>query len=159
MTRLPGWSYDGPDPDGFMTAPEVVSFFGRYAASFDAPVQEHTTILASGSTATASSSTTDEGPFRSDHVVIATGWCDRPAMPTMAGNLAGRVHQLVPSDYRKPDDAPALAASWWSAHPPPASSSPTELQAAGREVTLAVGSHSRLPRHLPGHGTSSGGST
>ena len=44
MTRLPGWTYDGPEPDGFMTAPEVASFFAGYAASFSAPVQQHTTV-------------------------------------------------------------------------------------------------------------------
>ena len=35
MTRLPGFSYDGPDPDGFMTAGEAAVIFDRYAASFD----------------------------------------------------------------------------------------------------------------------------
>ena len=38
QTRLPGFSYDGADPDGYMTMPEVVAFFERYAASFAAPV-------------------------------------------------------------------------------------------------------------------------
>ncbi len=31
MTRLPGWSYDGADPDGYMTANKVVTYFERYA--------------------------------------------------------------------------------------------------------------------------------
>ena len=44
MARLPGWSYDGPNPDGFMTAAEVASYFDRYATSFAAPVHEHTTV-------------------------------------------------------------------------------------------------------------------
>src|SRR3954454_6005356 len=44
MTRLPGWAYDGPDPDGFMTASEVASFFDRYACSFEAPIHEHTAV-------------------------------------------------------------------------------------------------------------------
>ncbi len=30
--RLPGLAYDGDDPDGFMTMPEVVGFIDRYAA-------------------------------------------------------------------------------------------------------------------------------
>ena len=41
MTRLPGWSYSGPDPDGYMTAGEVAGFLGRYADSMSAPVVEH----------------------------------------------------------------------------------------------------------------------
>ena len=31
QTRLPGLAYDGDDPDGFMTAPEVIAFLDRYA--------------------------------------------------------------------------------------------------------------------------------
>src|SRR5664279_3081532 len=38
MTRLPGWSYRGTDPGGFMPAAEVAEFLRGYAASFDAPV-------------------------------------------------------------------------------------------------------------------------
>ena len=26
MSRLPGWSYPGPDPDGYMSAHELVSY-------------------------------------------------------------------------------------------------------------------------------------
>ena len=31
QARLPGYAYDGNDPDGFMTMPEVVHFLQRYA--------------------------------------------------------------------------------------------------------------------------------
>ena len=31
MTRLPGWSYHGDDPDGYMTAPEFVRYLADYA--------------------------------------------------------------------------------------------------------------------------------
>ena len=36
--RLPGFRYQGADRDGFMTMPEVISYFERYAQSFSAPV-------------------------------------------------------------------------------------------------------------------------
>ena len=63
MSRLPGWSYAGPDPDGFMTADEV----GRlprasYAdASFDAPVDEDSAVVRARAHATTASTcvTTD----------------------------------------------------------------------------------------------------
>ena len=45
MTRLPGWPYQGDDPDGYMTAGQVVRYFESYAGSFDAPVHEGTTVL------------------------------------------------------------------------------------------------------------------
>ena len=44
MTRLPGYAYEGPDQDGFMTAGEVVGFFEDYAESFDAPVRDFTSV-------------------------------------------------------------------------------------------------------------------
>ena len=31
MTRLPGFQYDGHDRDGFMSVPELIAFFERYA--------------------------------------------------------------------------------------------------------------------------------
>jgi len=37
---LPGFPYDGPDPDGFMTREEIVERFTRYATLIDAPVEE-----------------------------------------------------------------------------------------------------------------------
>ena len=46
MTRLPGWSYDGTDPDGYMTAAQVAAYLERYAASFGAPVEPETTVEA-----------------------------------------------------------------------------------------------------------------
>src|SRR5262245_21055687 len=39
QSRLPGWSYRGPDPDGFMTKNEVVGYLDGYARSFSAPVE------------------------------------------------------------------------------------------------------------------------
>ena len=37
--RLPGFAYDGDDPDGFMTMPEVVELITGYAKDIAAPVQ------------------------------------------------------------------------------------------------------------------------
>ena len=42
--RLPGASYQGDDPDGFMTMPEVVDFMTGYADEIRAPVQTGTTV-------------------------------------------------------------------------------------------------------------------
>ena len=39
MSRLPGWSYRGDDPDGYMTAGEVAAYLDTYRRSFDAPVR------------------------------------------------------------------------------------------------------------------------
>ena len=46
QSRLPGLAYEGDDPDGFMTMPEVIEFVDRYAAASEAPVRTHTTVSA-----------------------------------------------------------------------------------------------------------------
>src|SRR5262245_7198393 len=46
QTRLPGFRYQGPDPDGYMAGCELVGLLEGYARSFAAPVEEGTTVLA-----------------------------------------------------------------------------------------------------------------
>ena len=53
LTRLPGGAYQGADPDGYMTATEVVGFLSAYGRSFAAPVQTATTVLGVAAPATA----------------------------------------------------------------------------------------------------------
>src|SRR5687768_17839679 len=45
MTRLPGWCYSGPDPDGYLSSAELVGHLEGYAASFHAPVIANTTVV------------------------------------------------------------------------------------------------------------------
>ena len=44
QSRLPGFGYDGDDPDGYRTMPEVVAFIAGYAEAIAAPVESHTTV-------------------------------------------------------------------------------------------------------------------
>src|ERR1043165_731497 len=44
QSRLPGFAYEGDNPDGYRTMPEVVAFIARYATVIAAPVQTHTTV-------------------------------------------------------------------------------------------------------------------
>src|ERR1043165_7330352 len=44
QSRLPGFAYDGPDPDGYMTVGEVVDFISRFALVSRAPVRTATTV-------------------------------------------------------------------------------------------------------------------
>jgi putative flavoprotein involved in K+ transport len=43
-SRLPDFSYDGDDPDGYMTAGEVAELIARYARAASAPVHDHTSV-------------------------------------------------------------------------------------------------------------------
>jgi putative flavoprotein involved in K+ transport len=149
MTRLPGFAYDGPDPDGFMTAAEVTELFGRYAATFDAPVRAHTNVRRLSATDAGFAVTTDDDVLTARNVVIATGWCDRPAIPAIARCAPASIHQMAPSDYRRPTDLPpgnvlVVGASATGIQ------LADELRRDGRQVTIAVGSHSRMPRTYRG---------
>lgn len=44
MTRLPGYSYRGDDPDGYMSAGEVADFISVYATHSSAPVLKRTAV-------------------------------------------------------------------------------------------------------------------
>ena len=46
QSRLPGHRYAGPDPDGYMSAAEVVDFIDGYAKRVGAPVRTGTTVTA-----------------------------------------------------------------------------------------------------------------
>jgi putative flavoprotein involved in K+ transport len=149
MNTLPGAVYRGPDPDGFSSAAALTSHLDSYAAAFGAPVEEHTGVHLLVKQDVLFEVVTDRALWQTRHVVIATGWCDRAAVPTVAGGLAADVYQVVPGNYRNPGSLPdggilvvgASAAGVQLAD---------ELRAVGREVTLAVGSHTRMPRSYRG---------
>jgi putative flavoprotein involved in K+ transport len=149
MSRLPSWSYTGPDPNGFMTAGQVVEFLARYASSSEAPVEEQTAVESLRYDGETYEVGTVSGSWRARSVVIATGWCDRPAIPQMASNLAPGIAQVAPNRYRSPARLPdggvlVVGASATGVQ------LADELRRAGRDVVLAVGAHSRLPRRYRG---------
>ena len=45
MSRLPSWQYQGSDPEGFMTMPEITRYLTDYAGSFSAPIVDETTVF------------------------------------------------------------------------------------------------------------------
>jgi len=149
QSRLPGWGYQGPDPDGYMTMPEVVGFLESYARSFQAPVEEQTTVSAVDVEACGYRVTTNRGVWQSKAVVIATGHSDIPYVPEVAGRLPADIVQLSPTRYRNPNQLPpggvlvigASASGIQLAD---------EIHSSGRPVTLAVGRHTRLPRTYRG---------
>ena len=44
QSRLPGYDYEGNDPDGYRTMPEVVAFIDRYAKVIAAPIELQTRV-------------------------------------------------------------------------------------------------------------------
>lgn len=149
QSRLPGHRYDGPDPDGYMTTAEVLDFIERFAAVTAAPVRTGTTVTSVRATGDGYLVTTDTGPLRCRTVVIASGACNRPVVPAFSAAVPGTVEQFTPFDYRGPSKLPdggvlVVGASATGVQ------LAAELQRSGRQVTLAVGEHTRLPRTYRG---------
>jgi putative flavoprotein involved in K+ transport len=149
MSRLPGWSYRGPDPDGFMTMPEVVHYLDAYAQASTAPVETGTAVRSLRRTAGGYAVETGRDAWRTRAVVIATGHCDLPAVPAMASSLPAAVHQITPSGYRNPDLLPAGGVLVVGASASGVQLA-EEIHRSGRPVSLAVGRHVRLPRRYRG---------
>ena len=147
--RLPGASYQGDDPDGFMTMPEVVDFMTGYADEIRAPVQTGTTVTSVRQGEGGYVVTTDQGEWHAPTVVLATGAFNAPRVPELASAIPTWVRSVTPMTYRNPHELDeggvlvvgASASGVQIAH---------EIQQSGRAVTLAVGEHVRGPRTYRG---------
>jgi putative flavoprotein involved in K+ transport len=145
QSRLPGYLYDGDDPDGFRTTPETIRFLDRYAQTIAAPVQTHTRVTSLGQTEDGYHLKTTEGDWRSRTVVLASGACNIAKVPAFADAVSPNVCTLTAMQYRNPrqlEDGGVLIVG--------ASATGTqlaeEIHRAGHPVTLSVGEHIRAPR-------------
>jgi putative flavoprotein involved in K+ transport len=145
QSRLPGFSYQGDDPDGFRTMPETIDFIERYATAISAPVRTHTNVISVRPSDNGYDVSTDQGRWHCDTLVLATGACNIPLVPPVAEALPPGINTLTPMQYRNPgqlENGGVLVVG--------ASATGTqiaeEIQRSGRPVTLAAGEHIRVPR-------------
>jgi len=142
--RLPGFPYDGPDPDGFMVRDEIVGYLESYARSSGVPLVEgvRATRLEDGFRIT-----TTHGVITAGQVVVATGPYQRPRIPRMAERLP--VTQLHSSQYKNPDQLPpgeiVVVGTGQSG-----CQIAEDLHLAGRQVHLITGSAPRVARFYRG---------
>jgi len=149
MSRLPGFEYDGQDPDGFMGRREIIDFFERYAASFAPPVQTGVTVNGVHRSDDGWDVTTDAGRFSAANVVVATGHYDKAQLPEAARRLPRRVHQVHTWRYRNPARIPPGGVLVVGAGPS-GQQIADELARAGRRVFISVGHHRPVPRRYRG---------
>ena len=145
QSRLPGFGYQGEDPDGYRTMPEVIAFIERYAQVISAPVRTNTAVTALRATDSGYLVTTDRDDWQCRTVVIASGACNIPRVPALAASVPPGIASLTAMDYRNPDqldDGGVMVVG--------ASATGTqvalEIHRSGRDVTLAAGEHIRTPR-------------
>ena len=149
QTRLPGQSYQGADPDGFMTTAEVVEFVSGYATVSAAPVRTQTTVTSVRRTDDGYHVATDNGDLRCRCLVLASGACNVPTVPALCEGVPASIECVTPLGYRSPDQLPdggvlVVGASATGVQ------LAEEIHRSGRPVTLSVGEHVRLPRTYRG---------
>jgi putative flavoprotein involved in K+ transport len=145
QSRLPGFGYDGDDPDGYRTVAEVIDFLTRYASEISAPIETHTRVTSLSAAGNSFVVATDRGAWCCRTVVLATGACNVARVPALAAAVPAAIATITSMDYRNPgqlDEGGVLVVG--------ASATGTqladEIHRSGRPVTLCVGEHVRAPR-------------
>jgi putative flavoprotein involved in K+ transport len=145
QSRLPGFAYQGEDPDGFRTMPEVIALIDGYARTIAAPVETHTRVTAVRRTDAGYLVRTDRGDWHARTVVLATGACNIPLVPQLAAAVPPSIRTLTPMDYRNPEQLEPGGVLVVGASATGVQLA-EEIHRSGRPVTLAVGEHIRAPR-------------
>ncbi|MDX1617046.1 MAG: NAD(P)-binding domain-containing protein [Candidatus Promineifilaceae bacterium] len=149
--RLPGAHYDGDDPDGFLTKPEIVAYFEKYVEQFNLPVQYNIevleiTLLEDGNGYQVK---TSDGTFQAENVVMATGSFQKPRIPAFSASMPADILQIHSADYRNPKQLPEGAVLVVGSGQSGMQIA-EELYQSGRKVYLSVGSTPRVPRRYRG---------
>jgi putative flavoprotein involved in K+ transport len=149
QSRLPGYRYAGADPDGFRTMPETAAFLERYAEAICAPVRTHTAVTSVRRNEDGYLLATTRGEWLCRSVVLASGACNVASVPPFAGEVPPGVAALTPMQYRNPAQLEPGGVLVVGASATGVQIA-DELRRSGREVTLAVGEHIRMPRRYRG---------
>jgi putative flavoprotein involved in K+ transport len=147
--KLPGFHYQGDDPDGYLTRDEVVQYLEDYARMFDPPVRTGVTVTAVREDAAGFRVETDQGDYQATNVVVATGAFQKPRIPSYAQHIAPHIHQIHTSKYRQPDDLPSGAVLMVGSGQSGCQIT-EELYKSGRTVYLCTGGAGRVPRRYRG---------
>jgi putative flavoprotein involved in K+ transport len=152
MIRLPGYTYDGADPDGFMHRDGVVRFIESYARWVEPPLRcgIRVTALRLQPGTPRLVVETDHFNLEAMNVVVATGPYQEPSIPAFSVELPTATWQVTASRYTAPDHLPPgrilVVGSGASGY-----QIAEDLFQGGREVILSVGRHRRVPRRYRGH--------
>lgn len=145
QSRLPGFAYNGDDPDGFMSMAEVIDFIQSYRDFSAAPVRTNAEVTSVTQNDKGYRICSGAGEWQAQSVVVASGACNIPSVPKVASALPAGIRSMTPHQYRNPGDLDpggvlivgASATGLQLAD---------EIQQAGHDVTIAVGEHVRMPR-------------
>ena len=149
INRLPDDPYQGPDPDGFCAAGELLAYFEQYAAVRELPVVEGARVTAvrrfeDGFEVVASDETRS-----CRNLVLCSGDQNTPVVPSVAEALPEDLLQLHCADYRRPEQLPA-GATLVVGSAQSGVQIAEDLLEAGRQVYLCTSKVGRIPRRYRG---------
>lgn len=144
--QLPGFSYPGDNPKGFMLRDHIVDYVESYAKKITAPVREGVAVtrLKQEDNDRFLLETTS-GDMSADNIVLAVSGYHIPNVPRIAERIDPSITQIHSSAYRNPGQLPdgdvLVVGSGQSG-----CQIAEDLHLSGRKVHLAVGSAPRCPR-------------
>jgi putative flavoprotein involved in K+ transport len=148
MTRLPGFVQPRVHPGSFLRIAEFAGLLDRHAQTHALPLRLGTAVEAVERRGDLFLLTTSRSPVLARAVVIATGACDRAAVPLWAEALPASVAQVTADRFKAttlpPGGVLVIGASASGAQ------IAADLAAKGRAVRLATGRHVRAPRRYRG---------
>jgi putative flavoprotein involved in K+ transport len=147
--QLPGHSYDGPDPHGFMVKHEILDYLDRFALKLEASVRETVEVLSVEKRGERFHIVTSNGACTADAVFLATSLYGNPSTPRAAERVPESILQIHSAEYRSPaalpDGSVVVVGSGQSG-----AQIAEDLHLAGREVHLVTGNAPRCARFYRG---------
>jgi putative flavoprotein involved in K+ transport len=150
MLQLPGYPYEGDDPEGFLTREETLAYVEGYAAAVAAPVRTGVRVSSLRTRGRGGFvMETPEGPIGADNVAVATGSFSRPAPRPPVGELPPEIVELHASAYANSGELPA-GATLVVGSGQSGCQIAADLRRAGRNVYLSLGRCPCLPLYYRG---------
>jgi len=150
MMRLPGYAYDGDEPEAFMHRDGVVRFIEEYARRISPPIRCGIRVTELHSSASGSLLVeTDHFTLEAANVVVATGPYQVPSVPAFNTALPFDTFQVTANRYTNPSQLPpgnVLVVGSGSSGCQIAE----DLLQSERRVYLSIRRHRRVPRRYRG---------
>ena len=100
MNCLPGFPWQGSNPDGFLTRDEIVAYLQAYAASFNAHIVKGLKATRLSRTDDGYHVQTTIGDIHTRNVVVCTGYFHEPKLPAYADCIDDSIVQVHSCHYR-----------------------------------------------------------
>ncbi len=147
--QLPGYPYQGNDPDGFMVKNEIVEYLESYRAFFNPVIFFNSPVISLTKNGDLFTLVTADTIYTAKQVIIACGSYHEPRIPELAKKMPAHIAHVHSSFYKNPDQLPPgevmVVGTGQSG-----CQIAEDLHLAGRKVHLCVGPAPRVNRRYRG---------